>query len=106
MSRLFTSTEQTHDLRPTIMSVSGLMLLLLPLTLVSTSLDKRTSLPIGLSGGEGERMLGEGPLEKLRVQRSPEGFVVQASVRGVIVCHAHGHPHKSVFFNDLGAKSY
>ena len=96
MSRLFTRTEEVHDLRPTVMSITGLMLLLLPLTLVSTSLDKRTSLPIGLSGGQGERMLGEGPLETLRVRRADGGFVVEAGVRTTDVRAAAGDTEQRI----------
>ena len=102
MRRLFAAAPEVHDLRPTVMSVAGLMLLLLPLTLLSTSLDKRTGLAIGLSGGEGERMLGDGPVEKLTVRRTPQGFRVEAAVRTTDVRAAAGEvEHRSVTVGDL-----
>lgn len=102
MRRLFAASPEAHDLRPTVMSVTGLMLLLLPLTLLSTSLDKRTGLAIGLSGGQGERMLGEGPVEKLTVHRIAEGFRVEAAVRTTDVRAAAGEvEHRTVTVSDL-----
>ena len=103
MSRLFTRTDEVHDLRPTVMSITGLMLLLLPLTLVSTSVDKRTSLPIGLSGGQGERMLGEGPLESLRVRRADGGFVIEAGVRTTDIRAAAGDTEQRVIAAGRGS---
>jgi len=81
MRRLFQTAEPAHDLRPTVLSVVALMLLLLPLTLLSTSVDRRTGLPIGLSGGESERIAGDGPVEQIRILSLEEGFSVEASVR-------------------------
>ncbi len=102
MRRLFSAPTEAHDLRPTVLSVAGLMLLLLPLTLLSTSLDKRTGLAIGLSGGQGDRMMGEGPVEQLKVRRVSDGFLVEAAVRTTDVRASAGDvERRSVRVSDL-----
>jgi hypothetical protein len=103
MRRLFKAAPQGHDIRPTVLSVAGLMLLLLPLTLLSTSLDKRTGLPIGLLGGEGEVLQSDGVLEQLKVRRVDAGFVVEAQVRTTDVRAASGDvEHRAEPARDLG----
>ncbi len=104
MRRLFPPAPEPHDIRPTVLSVVALMLLLLPLTLFSTSLDKRTSLPIGLTGGGGERIASDGPVERLRVVRQDEGFVVKAAVRTTDIRAAAGEVElRQVIAEDLTA---
>jgi len=103
MRRLFRAEEPAHDIRPTVLSVVALMLLLLPLTLFSTSLDKRTGLPIGLSGGQPDEVHGDGPVEGLRVRRSSDGFVVETAVRNTDVRAAAGDVElRQVRAGDLG----
>lgn len=104
MRRLFAPRAEAHDLRPTVLSVAGLMLLLLPLTLLSTSLDKRTGLPIGLSGGQGDGLLGQGPVQQLLVRRDGAGFIVEAKVRTTDVRATAGDvEHRSIRAANLEA---
>lgn len=101
MSRLFRAHPEAHDLRPTVMSIAGLMLLLLPLTLVSTSIEKRTGLAIGLSGGSGDQLQSDGPVQSLLVRRTGDGFVVLADVRTTDVRSA-ATERRSLAAADLG----
>jgi hypothetical protein len=104
MRRLFAPQAEVPDLRATVLSVAGLMLLLLPLTLLSTSMDKRTGLPIGLSGGQGQGLLGEGAVQQLLVRRDGAGFVVEAQVRTTDVRATAGDvEHRSIRAADLEA---
>jgi len=61
------------------------MLLLLPLTLLSTSMEKRAGIGLALSGGEATLPDDVGLVEDLRVERTDGGFAVLASVRSTDV---------------------
>lgn len=57
------------------------MLLLLPLALLCTSLERRAGIGLALTGSEASLPDDGGPLEALRVERTPSGFTIIAEVR-------------------------
>jgi hypothetical protein len=68
-------------MQPTVLAMAGLMLLLLPLALLCTSLEKRAGIALALTGGDAPVSVAMGPVEKLRIIRTTDGFEVVATVR-------------------------
>jgi hypothetical protein len=89
--RLFTSAVPGPDMRPALLSVVALMLLLLPMLLMTTSAERRAGLALGVPGPDDalEPDL-PGPVENLRVERDPVGYLVVAHVRNTDVVGATG----------------
>lgn len=91
-------------MRPALLSIVALMVLLLPLLLMTTSAQKRTGLALGVPGPE-EELPPEPPgiVERLSVERVPEGYRLTAAVRSTDVRAAAGDTEdKSVLADNLG----
>lgn len=91
MRRLFSEAPAGPDLRPALLSIVALMVLLLPLLLMTTSLQRRAGLALGVPGPD-EELPPEvpGAVEDLRVERQATGYLVRASVRNTDVVSASG----------------
>lgn len=82
MGRLFREAEAQPDLRPALLAIVSLMVLLLPLLLMTTSVEKRAGVALSVPGPD-EELPPEvpGAVESLRVERQETGYRVVASVR-------------------------
>jgi len=79
---LFSRPRAAPDARPALLSVVALMLLLVPMVLLTSTGQKATGLALGLPGpGEDLPPLPPGPVERLRVTRTADGYRVDAGVR-------------------------
>ncbi len=71
------------------LATAALMLLLLPLALLCTSLERRAGIGLALTGTEATMPDDGGTLEALRVERTASGFKILADVRSTdIRAHA------------------
>ena len=105
MGRLFSPPSAPPDMRPALLSVVALMVLLLPLLLMTTSAQKLTGLALGVPGPD-EELPPEPPgaVERISVERVPEGYQVTAAVRNTDVLSTTGDvEEKSVLAADLTA---
>ena len=103
MRRLFTPPVSNADSRPAMMAVVSLMMLLLPMLLMATSAQKLTGLPLSVPGPSEQRPPEPiGPVERLRVQRVSEGYLLSASVRRTDVITSAGDTEvKEILLQDL-----
>jgi hypothetical protein len=105
VGRLFREAEASPDLRPALLSIVSLMVLLLPLLLMTTSVEKRAGLALSVPGPD-EALPPEvpGPVESLRVERQKTGYRVVASVRNTDVGSSVGDTEfKELMAADLAA---
>ncbi|MEC7948458.1 MAG: hypothetical protein VX265_12910 [Myxococcota bacterium] len=103
MRRLFSEASAAPDLRPALLSIVALMVLLLPLLLMTTSLQKRAGIALGVPGPD-EELPPEvpGAVEDLRVERRATGYLVRAAVRKTDVVGTVGNTEsKEVLADDL-----
>jgi hypothetical protein len=103
LRRLFSQAPAGPDLRPALLSIVALMVLLLPLLLMTTSLQKRAGIALGVPGPD-EELPPEvpGAVEDLRVERQATGYLVRASVRKTDVVGSVGNTEaKEVLATDL-----
>jgi hypothetical protein len=73
---IFSTRTPPMDIRASVMATAALMLLLLPLALLCTSLERRAAIPLSLSGGEGVKANSGGSIAELRIARTETGFAV------------------------------
>ncbi|MFT4975127.1 MAG: hypothetical protein ACI8S6_001014, partial [Myxococcota bacterium] len=88
----------TADVRPALMSVTSLMMLLLPMLLMATSAQKLTGLALSVPGPT-EQLPPElpGVVEQLSVYRVSSGYRVEASVRTTDIGSAAGDTEQKSF---------
>lgn len=103
LRRLFSAAPPGPDLRPALLSIVALMVLLLPLLLMTSSLQRRAGLSLGVPGPD-EELPPElpGAVEDLRVERQATGYLVRAAVRNTDVVSAAGDTEaKELLASDL-----
>ncbi len=91
MRRLFVHPSRSSDNRPAVLSVVGLMMLLLPFLLLTSSIEKLAAIGLGLPGlNEDIPPEVVGPVESLRVRRTSTGFAITAAVRNTDIRASEG----------------
>ncbi|MFH1470044.1 MAG: hypothetical protein ABIO70_37010 [Pseudomonadota bacterium] len=79
------------DLRPGLMAVIGLLFLLLPFLLLTTSLQKLCGLPFGLAASPGDlAVLPTGRVEAVEVHLQGQDLVLRSAVRTLDVTASQG----------------
>lgn len=105
MSRLFSSATTTPDARPALFSVISLIVLLVPMLLLTSSLERTTGLPLGVAGSDDDLPPEPiGRVEGLRVERVDQGYLLTADVRNTDVRASAGDTErKQLTAPDLAA---
>lgn len=96
MRRLFSPPPATADVRPALLSITSLMMLLLPMLLMATSAQKLTGLALAVPGPT-EQLPPElpGNVKQLVVQRVPGGYQVTATVSNTDAGSSDGTEEKT-----------
>lgn len=82
MKRLFSSGPTDPDIRPALLSMSALMMILLPTILLVTTPQKLIGISLSMAGTTTEiPPAPPGPIESLRLEVLPDGFLLEAKVR-------------------------
>ena len=91
MSRLFSRATTSPDARPALFSVISLIVLLIPMLLLTSSLERTTGLPLGVAGSSDDLPPEPiGRVEALHVERVAEGYLLTADVRNTDVRSSAG----------------
>jgi hypothetical protein len=104
VSRLFAPRAAPPEARPALFSVISLIVLLVPLLLYTSSLERRTGLALAVSGTDDLPPEPVGPVEALRVERVAQGYALRAEVRNTDVRASAGDTErKEALLPDLAA---
>ena len=91
MRKLFSAQPEEPDIRPAMLSMSALMMILLPTLLLVTTPQKLIGLPLSMAGTTTEIPPSPpGVIESLNVEVNPTSFVLQANVRKTDVLASAG----------------
>jgi hypothetical protein len=105
VSRLFSRPTTSPDARPALFSVISLIVLLIPMLLLTSSLERTTGLPLGVAGSDDDLPPEPiGRVESLRVERIEAGYLLTAEVRNTDVRSSAGDTErKQLTATDLAA---
>jgi len=91
MSKLFNNPQQEPDIRPALLSMSALMMILLPTLLLVTTPQKLVGISLSMAGATTDiPPTPPGILESLRIEVLADGFLIEASVRKTDVLASTG----------------
>jgi hypothetical protein len=92
------------DIRASVMATAALMLLLLPLALLCTSLERRAAIPLSLTGGDSPSVNLGGAIAELRIAKTETGFAITARTQRTDIRAAPGqHETRELRAKDLVA---
>jgi hypothetical protein len=91
MSKLFSIPEDPPDIRPALLSMSALMMILLPTLLLITTPQKLIGISLSMAGASTEiPQTPSGLVESLHIEVTSDGFLIEAKVRKTDVLSSSG----------------